>query len=93
LDAASGLGGWIGRMIGPGLSVNRKAMRNLMLALPGKTESEYREIIRGMWDNLGRTFAEYPHLETIAQERMVSVGEEHLAPVIDHPGTACILFT
>lgn len=78
LDWASGMGGFIGRSIGPRLSVNRKALRNLKASLPDKTEAEYKQIIYGMWDNLGRTFAEYPHLEKIAFTRMTSTGAEYL---------------
>ena len=37
-----------------------------------------RKIITGMWDNLGRVFAEYPHLETIAKDHVEFVGMEHV---------------
>ena len=69
LDAGSALGGFIARNIGPYLAASRKARRNLERALPGKTAQEYDAIIRGMWDNLGRVIAEYPHLEYIARHR------------------------
>lgn len=65
VDWASALGGWIGRTIGPRMGQNRKALRNLARALPDNTPAENRRIIRGMWDNLGRVMAEYPHLGTI----------------------------
>jgi len=92
LDVASGIGGFIGRSIGPLLAVNRKALRNIRLSLPGKSDKEYRKIIRDMWDNLGRVFAEYPHLEKIAKTRMISEGEENLSQII-HSNIPCILFT
>jgi KDO2-lipid IV(A) lauroyltransferase len=63
LERASALGGWIGRSIGPKLSVSRRAHRNLKLAMPELTRAEREAIVYKMWDNLGRTFAEYPHLE------------------------------
>ncbi len=66
VDWASWLGGFLGRMIGlclPGLS--RRAFANISRALPGNDESQNRRILRGMWDNLGRAVAEYPHLEWI----------------------------
>ncbi len=62
LDAASGLGGFLARSIGPQLGVSRRARHNLRRALPHLDEAETRRIIRGMWDNLGRVVAEYPHL-------------------------------
>ncbi len=65
LDWASGLGGWIGRTIGPRLGQSRKAARNLARAMPENDAAENRRIIRGMWDNLGRVVAEYPHLSRI----------------------------
>ena len=92
VDRASNLGGWIGRSIGPKLSVNRKALRNIKASLPGKSDEEYNKIIVGMWDNLGRTFAEYPHLEKIAFERMTSTGAEYIKNIVAS-GKPSILFT
>lgn len=92
LDNASNLGGFISRTLGPKLSVNRKALRNMQAALPGKTDAEYKQIIRDMWDNIGRTFAEYPHLEKIAAERVTSVGDEHIQNILASGGPS-ILFT
>ena len=87
---ASAIGGALARSIGPRLAVSRKARRNIENALnPGPDEVE--EIIRAMWDNLGRTFAEYPHLKTIAQPEYTEiVGMTHLQQAIDHGG---ILFS
>jgi Kdo2-lipid IVA lauroyltransferase/acyltransferase len=62
LDAASGLGGFLARSVGPRLAISRRALRNLRRAIPETSEAEGRRIIRGMWDNLGRVIAEYPHL-------------------------------
>jgi KDO2-lipid IV(A) lauroyltransferase len=62
---ASNLGGWIARSLGPWLPVSAVADRNLRFALPGYDRSERRRIIRAMWDNLGRTAAELPHLGTL----------------------------
>ena len=65
IDLASNLGGALGRAIGPRLGITRRARRSLRLAFPAKTEAEIEAIVRGMWDNLGRTAAEYPHLGRI----------------------------
>jgi KDO2-lipid IV(A) lauroyltransferase len=65
LDLASGLGGWLGRRIGPALAVTGLARRNLSAALPDLSAAEIERVIRGMWDNLGRVAAEYPHLKRI----------------------------
>ena len=66
LDTASDVGGWIMRRLGPHLGVTRTAYRTIALAMPGKTDAEKKEIVAGMWDNLGRVIAEYPHLKKIA---------------------------
>ncbi len=65
LDAASGFGGWIGRTVGPRIGISNRARRNLARAFPEKSSPEIETIVRGMWDNLGRMVAEYPHLGEI----------------------------
>lgn len=62
IDAASAAGGWLARAIGPHLGISKRARDNLRRALPGIAEAEIARIVRGMWDNLGRVVAEYPHL-------------------------------
>ncbi len=65
VDAASNLGGFLGRGIGPRLPVSARARRNLRLVFPDKGAAEIERIVRAMWDNLGRVGAEYPHLDRI----------------------------
>jgi KDO2-lipid IV(A) lauroyltransferase len=62
LDTASDLGGWIGRNIFSRLPPDRIARANLKAAFPEKSEAEIEATLSGMWDNLGRTVAEYAHL-------------------------------
>ncbi len=64
---ASNIGGWIGRNIGCRLPASRKAQRHLSLAMPELSTEQQNHIIKGMWDNLGRVIAEYPHLEKISK--------------------------
>jgi KDO2-lipid IV(A) lauroyltransferase len=63
LDAASAVGGFIGRHIFSLTRVTARARENLALAFPEKTVVEREVIIRAMWDNLGRVVAEYAHLD------------------------------
>lgn len=63
LDAASAAGGRLGRVFGPYLKASKTAERNLRRAFPEKSGAEIREIIDAMWDNLGRVFGEYAHLD------------------------------
>ena len=60
--AASNLGGFIARTIGPWLPISRVALSNLAFAMPELNASSRKELVRGVWDNLGRTAAELPHL-------------------------------
>jgi KDO2-lipid IV(A) lauroyltransferase len=63
LEAATALGGFIGRNIFSLLPPDRTARRNLLAAFPEKSDDERDAIRMAMWDNLGRVVAEYPHLE------------------------------
>ena len=65
VDAASSLGGYMARRVGPHIRVSRIAIRNIRASLPDNSEAENRRILDGMWDNIGRTVAEYPHLAAI----------------------------
>lgn len=77
LSAASATGGWLGRVFGSLLPSNRTAYDNIALAMPETTMEERKQIVAGMWDNLGRIAAEYPHLGHILDNVEV-VGSEHL---------------
>lgn len=93
--AASNLGGGVGRAIGPLLPVSRVADRNLRLALPRLDRAARRRVVRGMWDNLGRTVTEMVHLDRL--HRSVSgpgwdiEGGEHAAMVAAHPGPVVLV--
>jgi KDO2-lipid IV(A) lauroyltransferase len=65
IDRASALGGWIARSIGPRLGITRRAARSMKRALPELSEADIQRHLVGMWDNLGRVTAEYPHLASI----------------------------
>jgi KDO2-lipid IV(A) lauroyltransferase len=87
IDAASALGGFIGRQvfyrIGP---VIDRARDNLKAAYPGMDAKERERIIREMCDNLGRTVAEYPHLDKLKlhgpHPRLEIAGTEHAQAAI-----------
>lgn len=65
VGAASATGGWIARTAGPLLPVSETGRRNLRRAFPELDEAEVERILKGVWDNLGRTVAEYPHLQRL----------------------------
>jgi KDO2-lipid IV(A) lauroyltransferase len=82
LDIASAAGGALARWVGPRLGVSKRARRNLRAALPEVSTARIEAILRGMWDNLGRVAAEYPHLRHIRvfppDGRVETRGIEHL---------------
>lgn len=82
LDTASALGGAVLRTLGPRLSVSKRARRNLTRAFPDRSPAEIEAIISAMWDNLGRTTAEFAHLpefDPYADDGRVMVeGTEHI---------------
>ena len=89
--AASNLGGWIARSVGPKLGASRKARAHIKLAYPEKPSAEVESIVIAMWDNLGRVFAEYPHLETIALTNTRVIGDEIIIRAINE-GNGGIFF-
>ncbi|MFP6734790.1 MAG: lauroyl acyltransferase [Rhodospirillales bacterium] len=95
VDAASWLGGALGRLVGPHLGVTRNARRNLKRVFPEMQGAELERIISAMWDNLGRTAGEHPHLEKFdpygAGSRVEVAGIEHMDALRDD-GIAGIFF-
>ena len=83
VDAASALAGRFTRVIGPMVgSVSDRARRNLAAAYPEWNEEKIEDVLRGVWENLGRTTAEMAHLQTFANypetDRITVVGAERL---------------
>jgi KDO2-lipid IV(A) lauroyltransferase len=81
LDAASAIGGWFGRTIFSRTHLSGRARANLAAAFPPMAEAEREAVMREMWDNLGRTVAEYAHLGELsikgAHPRIELAGLEH----------------
>ena len=82
LDAASALGGFIGRTIGPRTGRSRPATNNIRAAFPDMGDDEVAGMVIRMWDNLGRTVAEYSHIDKFrpysAGGRMEIGGTEYI---------------
>jgi KDO2-lipid IV(A) lauroyltransferase len=86
LKRASDLGGWLARKLGPMIPVTRRARRAMALAFPEMSDATREGHIVAMWDNLGRTFAEYSHLDKFwamkPGARIEIVGMEHALAAI-----------
>lgn len=96
LDLASALGGGLMRRIGPHLPVSDTARRNLARAFPDYSADRIEQTVRAMWDNIGRTAAEIPHLEAFhcyrPDGRIEVRGIEHIDRARDD-GVAGIFFS
>jgi len=94
--AASEIGGFIARSLGPRLGISRRADRSLAKAFPEMTEEARRQAIYRMWDNLGRTFAELPHISSLNRgaysDRVEVEGAEHLTAAMA-TGRRIVFFT
>jgi Kdo2-lipid IVA lauroyltransferase/acyltransferase len=92
-ERASRVGGRLARTVGPFLPAHRIAMANLKAAFPERDAGAIRALAAQAWDNLGRTGAEYAHLQTLfdlnpadldpadlaASRRITVSGENHFA--------------
>lgn len=78
LDAASATAGWIARKLGPRLKAHKTARKNVQQVFPDKSEEEVAAILEKMWDNLGRTVGEFPHVNTPAMASRVTISGESI---------------
>ncbi len=81
LDIASAIGGFIGRLIGPRRRESRTAHGNIRRVYPQKPERAIADMIKGVWDNLGRVGAEFPGLNRVRiyeDSRFTVTGAEHI---------------
>ena len=63
LKNASNLGGVIGELFGPLFRSKKITKQNIRNGLGEIDNKEETKIINGMWNNIGRTFAEYVYLK------------------------------
>lgn len=79
---ASATGGFLARTFGPLLKSSKTARHNLTKAFPDKSDAEINDIVREVWDNLGRTAFEWPLMDRLLdgpdRQRLVIKGQEHL---------------
>ena len=87
VDMASAVGGWIARTLGPHLPISKRARRNIRRAFPDLDSDGVENIVKGMWDNLGRTVGEFPHVGRMRfsgpDARIEVTGAEHMHALRD----------
>lgn len=75
-STASNVAGNVCRFVGPKLPVSGVAYRNLELAMPELTQHQRRQIVHGVWENLGRTVGELPHIAALQENTPSGPGFE-----------------
>lgn len=80
INKASAACGLIARKIGPLLPISKIAKKNLKLIFGDKFDDA--PIIDGLWDNFGRFIGEFPYVNTMHEEEILThveiMGLEHL---------------
>ncbi len=92
VDIASRVMGTAWRWFAPFNPRHKRALRHLEMALPDLSEQEREQIVRGMWENLGRVAAETFHIDRLMKqdERYELVMDETTADVLAGK-TGCLL--
>jgi len=75
LEIASQWSGAVWRLVAPRFHRHRRALDNLALAFPDKTAREIELIALKMWENLGRTFAEFFQIDRIIKSDRIQLEE------------------
>lgn len=95
VTTASNLGGCIARNLGPLLPVTKVGDANLRLAMPELDTAARARILREVWDNLGRTVAELPHLAELGATESgpgwVVEGADTLRLLVEDPKPALLV--
>ncbi len=93
VDAASDVGSWLLKGLGPFTSANRSVIRNLRLAFPDWSEKEIARTAKASWENLGRLAAEMPHMHRIHPHHpdgRVEVVNGHILDELNASGAAAV---
>ncbi len=78
---ASYLGGFLARGMGPIFAAQRVMRKNLQKIYPQLTRQDVAQLSSKVWENLGRNFAEFPHLAALSpaelQHKVAIKGEKN----------------
>ena len=86
VEIASGVMGALWRAVAPRLKRHQRALAHLALAFPEKSQAERERLAREMWGHLGRTFAEFFHIETIFAEGRVAMDSPEKLKMVQESG-------
>lgn len=79
LKLSSNLSCFIFQKIGPLIRNNNTIYKNINLVFPNNDENENKKIIKNMWCNYGRTFAEYMFLDFFRKNKSLNIKVENLS--------------
>lgn len=71
--------GFLGTKIGPFVTANKIAKRNIKLAMPNVNKTKRNKILKGMWNNLGMFVGEFFHVYSLNKnniKKYVSLSSE-----------------
>ena len=85
VDVASKVMGACWRWLAPYNARHKRALSHLERALPGLSEREREQIVRGMWQNLGRVAAETFHIDRLLKQdfRFEAIADETTEKVLN----------
>jgi KDO2-lipid IV(A) lauroyltransferase len=98
----SNFAGWFLKTVSPLLPRNRIGRDNLSAAYPDKSLAEISRLLRTVWINMGRVYAEYAHLDTLwdydetrQRKGRIEISEETAQRVamLRNDGKPALLFT
>ena len=86
LEAASRGSGAAWRLIAPWLSRQKRVLDNLAAAYPEMSLDQRKRLAGDMWENLGRTYAEFFHLDEIVASGRIALEPYERFEKIAHGG-------
>lgn len=99
-ERASNLGGRVLSTIGRFFPHNKVGLANLTAAFPQKSEQELRSILKGVWENLGRTACEYAAMDELwdydiaaKTQGRISLNNPEIFAQLQHDGKPALIFT
>ena len=96
LDSATAFSAWSWRLLAPVINPkrHRRALENLKIAFPEKSDEECRTIALKHWENLGRVMVETMRIDKLIKEpeRIHIVNGETFMRYRDKLGS-CLLYT
>jgi KDO2-lipid IV(A) lauroyltransferase len=96
IKLSSAIFGSFGKNFGKFFGISKVAKKNITKAFPEKTDEEVNSILLQMWENLGRTAGEFPHMSKYNGDdirKIVDIEGEEYFDEVNNYGKSVILFS